>query len=94
MYLPHTMLVNRLNTTAGFKEEYEELNTFDCFLQPVSDTDALSSESNVFTQYSKAFVELGTDVRPNDKVFIRNRWFYVSGVKEYDFGSEPHKIVQ
>lgn len=91
MTFPHEATLERTVKT-GTKYVYGDNGSTPCFLQPMDD-----EKSQLFgIAFSKGFhcyTPLESDVLEGDRVSIAGTKYGVKGVKEFNYGSMPHKRV-
>lgn len=75
----------------GAKSDFTELTTDNQgFFQPISDSEASLVEGD----YSKTYViyfDRSIDVKIGDRIKIGTDYYYVNGIKDYNYGSLNHK---
>lgn len=93
MTLPHTMVVTRLSTSSAHKESYTTRPDVSCFLQPATETDTQLTEAQPMGKTSKAYVEFTANVKVKDRVTVNGVTYNVSGSREHQYGTFPHKVL-
>lgn len=89
MTLPHTATVQR-KSKVGAVYEYSTVGTTKCFLQPM-DMETANAYGATFTKSFSCFVQLPTDVGTGDRLIIDGKTYSVSGYREHNYGSQPHR---
>jgi SPP1 family predicted phage head-tail adaptor len=89
------MSVERLATsgTNANKELYTPRPDVKCFLQPALEVETPNATGSTFTKSSRAFIDYDTNVKPKDRVTINGQKYNVSGMREHQYGTWPHKVV-
>lgn len=89
MTFPHSATIKR-TTKEGTKYTFATLGTATCFLQPL-DVESAQALGISFSQSSKLYLPISTDISSGDRVVIDGITYGVKGVQKLGYGSLEHK---
>lgn len=88
MTYPHTGTLLRTTESLG-KYTYASNGTVNCFLQPLSNQEAIDY-SIVFSKASACYMPIGTDIESGDRITVLSKTYGVKGIKKYQYGGLTH----